>query len=78
MNTWETVMCLHCLREVAAIKKCPVCGASLTDERGLYMAPLEALGFVDPYLDDREGDDGLGDREDRGGSQGVSRVENRR
>lgn len=49
---WETVMCPKCLREVAALEQCPICGAGLKDEDGFFMRPMEPMGFGDEFLDD--------------------------
>lgn len=45
-----TVMCPKCLREVAALERCPICEESLKDEKGLFMEPMEMMGFAEEFL----------------------------
>lgn len=48
---FATVMCPECFREVGAMEKCPVCGGKLKDLNGLFIHPMEPLGFGDEFLD---------------------------
>jgi len=44
---FQMVMCPHCLREVAALERCPVCNWELRDEKGRYEQPSHELGFAE-------------------------------